>query len=174
MARVWSTLLSQLLQHPASKHISEALKVKFNNSFRGSAPIHPLEYFDLFRAQSSLFKTIYLVIDALDSCTNTQGERTRQILQEALRKLPGNIRVLFTSRRESLIRDLDISTKIEVTPRAEDIGIYVQDRINVDTELRRVLENTDHQEMVIGKVTKLTMKSGMYVTRCKPLKLRES
>ncbi|KAK2136091.1 ankyrin repeat-containing domain protein, partial [Fusarium oxysporum II5] len=162
-ARVWSTLLLQLLQHQGTTDLAQDLKSKYNNSFRGTAPIHPIEYFNLFKAQASKFKIVYLIIDALDSCTNSEGERTRQRMQEALRKLPQNIRVLFTSRSDSLIRDLGISQRLHITPHESDIRRYVTDQINRDLELHRVLADAAYQDEVITRVTELTLKSGMFL-----------
>ncbi|KAF5686273.1 hypothetical protein FCIRC_2991 [Fusarium circinatum] len=163
VARIWATLLVQLLQHQGATNLSEELQSKYNNSFRGTAPIHPFEYLNLFRAQASRFKTVYLVIDALDSCTNSQGEKTRQRMQEALRKLPQNIRFLFTSRGDSLIRDLGIGQKLRITPHESDIRSYTKDQINKDLELHRVLADAAHQAEVITRVTELTLKSGMFL-----------
>jgi ankyrin repeat protein len=163
VARIWATLLVQLLQYQGVIGLSEELKAKYNNSFRGTAPIHPLEYFNLFKAQASKFKTVYLLIDALDSCTNSQGEKTRQRMQEALRKLPQNIRFLFTSRGDSLIRGLGIGQKLRVTPQESDIRRYAKDQIDRDLELHRVLADATKQEEVITRVTELTLESGMYV-----------
>lgn len=84
-------------------------------------------------------------------------------MQEALRKLPNNIRVLLTSRSESLVRDFGISQIIKITPHRQDINTYIQDQISKDFDLDRVLEDPTHQEEVIKKVTGLTLKSGMYV-----------
>ncbi|RBA12603.1 hypothetical protein FPRO05_04053 [Fusarium proliferatum] len=131
VARIWATLLLQLLQYQGATDLSEELKSKYNNSFRGTAPIHPLEYFSLFKAQASRFKTVYLVIDALDSCTNSQGENTRQRMQEALRRLPQNIRFLFTSRGDSLIRDLGIGQKLRVTPQESDSGMFLLAKLHL-------------------------------------------
>lgn len=160
-ARIWSTLLLQLLQHQGTTDLAQDLKSKYNNSFRGTAPIHPIEYFNLFKAQVSKFKIVYLIIDALDSCTNSEGEITRQRMQEALRKLPQNIRFLFTSRSDSLIRDLGISQRLHITPHESDIRRYVADQINRDLELHRVLADAAYQDEVITRVTELTLKSGM-------------
>ncbi|KAF4466261.1 hypothetical protein FALBO_6887 [Fusarium albosuccineum] len=161
--RIWSTLLAQLLQRQGPKGIAKDLKSKFNNSFRGSAPIHPLEYLELFKAQASVFKTVYLVIDALDSCTNGRGERTRHNMYQALKKLPDTIRILFTSRSDSLIRDLGVSHKLEITPNRSDIETYVNNRIDGDVDLCRVLSDTKHRESVVGRVTELTLTSGMFL-----------
>ncbi|KAF5984631.1 hypothetical protein FCOIX_2520 [Fusarium coicis] len=163
VARIWATLLVQLLQYQGVIGLSEELKAKYNNSFRGTAPIHPLEYFNLFKAQASKFKTVYLLIDALDSCTNSQGEKTRQRMQEALRKLPQNIRFLFTSRGDSLIRGLGIGQKLRITPQESDIRRYAKDQIDRDLELHRVLADATKQEEVITRVTELTLKSGMFL-----------
>ncbi|RGP72618.1 hypothetical protein FLONG3_6626 [Fusarium longipes] len=163
VARIWSTLLLQLLRHRDSKVLAEELKSKFTNSFRGEAPIHPLEYFSLFKAQSATFKTVYLVIDALDSCTNSRDERTRHIMQEALRQLPTNIRLLFTSRSDSLMRGLRIRHRLLVTPHQQDIRAYVKDEIDKDLDLDQLLADSSRKEEVISKITELTLKSGMFL-----------
>ncbi|KAG8355593.1 hypothetical protein FVEN_g6498 [Fusarium venenatum] len=161
VGRIWSTLLLQLLQH--SPNISEELKNKFSNSVRVSASIHQTEYLGLFIAQASMFDTVYLIIDALDSCTNSKDERTRHLLQEGLRKLPGNVRVLITVRRDSLFDDLGISQKIEVKPCEQDVKTYIEYEINKDNELLQILSNRDHQENVVSRVTNLTLESGMFL-----------
>ncbi|RSL47280.1 hypothetical protein CEP53_009996 [Fusarium sp. AF-6] len=114
-------------------------------------------------AQASTFKTVYLVIDALDICTNGDDERTRHSIHQALKKLPHNIRVLFTSRSDSLTRDLGVSQKLQVTPNQSDIETYVKDRIDGDSVLHRVLEDTKHREDVVRRVSELTKTGGMFL-----------
>ncbi|KAF5554735.1 hypothetical protein FNAPI_6331 [Fusarium napiforme] len=162
VAQIWSTLLLQLLQQGAS-NLSDKLKLGFINSFRGSTPIHPLEYFNLFKAQSSTFETVYLVIDSLDSCTNDRKERTRQKVQEGLMNLPRNVRVLFTTRNESIIRDLKTSQRLKITPNRDDVRAYVKYAISKDLDLGRVLSDATYEEDVVTRVTELTLNSGMFL-----------
>ncbi|RSL56390.1 hypothetical protein CEP54_008852 [Fusarium duplospermum] len=84
-------------------------------------------------------------------------------MHQALKKLPHNIRVLFTSRSDSLTRDLGVSQTLQVTPNQSDIETYVKYRIDGDSDLHRVLADTKHREDVIGRVTELTMTSGMFL-----------
>ncbi|KAK6713564.1 hypothetical protein SNK04_004529 [Fusarium graminearum] len=163
VGRIWSTLLLQLLQHSPNQDISEEFRAKFSTSVRVSASIHPTEYFGLFQAQASIFKTIYLVIDGLDSCTNSQDERTRQLLHETLCKLPENVRILSTFRHESQIHGLGIRQKIEIKPCEQDVRRYVEYEINKDTDLLLVLENPENKENVVSRVTTLTLESGMFL-----------
>ncbi|KAK7422689.1 hypothetical protein QQX98_001477 [Neonectria punicea] len=160
---IWANLLRQLLQHQGSTGIVGELKAKFSSSLQGSIPLHSLEYFDLFRAQAVTFKTVYLIIDALDNCLDAHGEKTRQHVQDALRKMPDNIRVLFSSRGTSLAHDLGITQELYITPKASDVKTYVKSRIDADVNLRRVLEDSQHIEDVVGKVTNVTLASGMFL-----------
>jgi hypothetical protein len=82
-------------------------------------------------------------------------------MQDALQRLPQNIRVLFTSRSDSLVRDLGVIKRLQVTPHENDIRAYIKDQINRNLDLHRVLADAAHQEEVITKVTELTLKSGM-------------
>lgn len=163
IAQIWSTLLLQLLQQQRVSYLSDELKLGFINSFRGSAPIHPLEYFNLFKSQCCTFQTVYLVIDSLDCCTNDREEKTRQKLQEGLMNLPTNVRILFTTRNDSIIRDLKISQKLEIAPNREDVRAYVKDAISKDLDLCRVLSDATYERDVVMRVTELTLKSGMLV-----------
>lgn len=161
LARIWATLLTQLLRVTSSR--AGALKKKFNDPFERSAALDSSEYFDLFKAQAATVKTVYLIIDALDSCQNAPREATLKDLQKDLKGLPANVRTLFTSRDSYIGKDIGALRELPITPREADVKVYVRNRIVEDTHLRSVLAKTEDQEEIIKGVTMKTMSSKMLV-----------
>lgn len=159
-ARFWAILLEQLLPYDGRGCIAAELTSKFNTSFQGLSPLHSSEYWGLFKAQTKMFKTVYLVLDAPDSYLG-QNLHAWQSVWDALRKLPPNVRLLFTSRHDSLARYLEVKREIRVTLKVSDIDTYVKYRIERDTNLNRVLAKPQDRESVVNTVTTLTSKSGM-------------
>jgi len=162
LACIWATLLKQLLSQ-GSGHLADELKAKFNDSLQGSTPLSPDDYLDLFRAQAATVKTVYLIIDALDSCQDIPGEETQQGMRVALNTLPDSIRVLFTSRNDWAAHEIGTDQKlsIPITPKPQDVKAYVKSRIENDKFLSRMLEKDDDKRKVISDVTNMTLSSRM-------------
>ncbi|RYP81455.1 hypothetical protein DL769_001968 [Monosporascus sp. CRB-8-3] len=162
LARIWATLLTQLLVQDSGDLAGE-LKAKFNDSLQGSTRLDSSEYLDLFKVQAATVKTVYLVIDALDSCQNAPGEKTQQGVQDALKALPDGIRVLFTSRNDWVDPEVGTYQKLSITPRMQDVKTYVNQRIEDDKALRSLLERAQDQKVVTSEVTTMTLTSGMFL-----------
>ncbi|KAL7949509.1 ankyrin repeat-containing domain protein [Trichoderma barbatum] len=162
LPRIWATLLTQLLRANSS-NIAGELKTKFNDPFKRSAALDSSEYFDLFKAQTATFKTVYLAIDALDSCQNAPREATLKGIQKALADLPKNVRVLFTSRDNYIGKDIGAHGELSITPREADVKAYVRKRIAEDRHLRSVLVKTEHQEEIIHGVMTRALSSKMFL-----------
>lgn len=160
LTRIWATLLTQLLSANSS-NIASALKKKFTDPYKRSAALDSSEYFDLFKAQVATVKTVYLVIDALDSCQNAPREATLKGFQKALADLPDNVRILFTSRDNYIGKDIGAHQELSITPREADVSAYVKNRIADDRRLRSVLFKAEHQEEIIKGVTTRAMSSKM-------------
>ncbi|KAI1414902.1 ankyrin repeat-containing domain protein [Hypoxylon sp. FL1857] len=160
-ARIWATLLKQLLR--ASGDLAEELKAKFDDSLQGSTRLYSSEYLELFKAQASTMKTVYLVIDALDSCQNMPEEETQKMMQSALRELQGNIRVLFTSRNDSVLVKLGANRKLAITPQPHDVETYVKKRIEDSEFLRIALKRDRDRDEVVKKVVEMTLTSNMFL-----------
>ncbi|KAK4084332.1 uncharacterized protein Triagg1_812 [Trichoderma aggressivum f. europaeum] len=163
LRRIWATLLTQLLSANPS-NITSALKEKFTDPFRRSAALDSSEYFDLFKAQVATVKTVYLIIDALDSCQNAPREATLKGFQKALVDLPDNVRILFTSRDNYIGKDVGAHRELSITPREADVLTYVKNRIADDGRLRSVLSKAEHQEEIIKGVTTRAMSSKMFLS----------
>ncbi|KKP04159.1 hypothetical protein THAR02_03751 [Trichoderma harzianum] len=163
LARIWATLLTQLLRANSS-NIASALKNKFTDPFKRSAALDSSEYLDLFKAQVATVKTVYFVIDALDSCQNAPREATLKGFLKALVDLPDNVRILFTSRDNYIGKDIGADRELSITPREADVSTYVKNRIADDRRLRSVLFRTEHQEEIIKGVTTRAMSSKMFLS----------
>jgi hypothetical protein len=153
--------LTQLLK--PSSNIAGELKAKFNDPFKRSAALDALEYFDLFKAQAAAFKTVYLFIDALDSCQNAPREMTLKSVQKALGELQDNVRVLFTSRDSYIGKEIGAHRKLFITPKETDVMAYIRKRIIEDTTLRSMLARPENRDEIIRGVTTKTMSSNMSV-----------
>ncbi|KAI1209728.1 ankyrin repeat-containing domain protein [Annulohypoxylon truncatum] len=161
-ACIWATLLIQLLW--ASSELKGELKTEFDYSLQGSTPLDSYAYLELFKSRAATVKTVYLVIDALDNCQNTPEEETQQKMRDALKALPDNIRVLFTSRDDSFDLGVAANRKLLITLKARDVETYVKKRIEDNNILRIVLKDDQKRKLVIDKVTAITLSSNMFLS----------
>ncbi|KAH7191406.1 ankyrin repeat-containing domain protein [Fusarium oxysporum] len=160
---LWASLLQQLLHQTSSSAVTKELQAIFDSSLRGAGTIHDLTYFDLFKAQVSAFKRVYVIIDSLDYCTPYDNEGMRQTLSETFQRLPQTVRVLFSSRQPYLAHDLGVEHQIQVRPNASDVKTYVIARIKHDRNLRQTLAKPEDETLVISKITHQVISSQMFL-----------
>lgn len=160
LAHVWTTLLSQLLARESGELASD-LKTEFSSLLQRSTGPSSAEFVALFEAQASRFKTVYMVIDALDTCRDVPGERTQQLMHNALKGLPENVRLLFTFRDERICQSMGAYRTLRIQPQKQDVKAYVRKRIEDDDVLNCVFENTADKSHVISQVTNLALDNGM-------------
>ncbi len=93
---------------------------------------------------------IFLVIDALDECT--QREELLDLIKEICSWRLPNVKILTTSRSEQDIEDIlrNLSTCISVKSAQidADIRLYVDKRLNSDPKLRKWSNNADLTEEI--------------------------
>lgn len=82
----------------------------------------------------------YIVLDALDECTDREGLLT--FIQELPSSKPRNLHILATSRREKDIEDelnpiANHKVNIQSAIVDADIRIYIRDRMTTDTKLKK-------------------------------------
>lgn len=155
-------MLKQLLQ--ASGDLEEELKAKYDDSLQGSTRLYSPEYAELFKAQATTIKTVYLVIDGLDSYQNTPEEETQQVMQNVLKTLPDSIRVIFTSRNDSVGIGVGADQKLSITPKEQDVKTYIEKRIEDSISLRYALKKKEDRDNVVRKVADLTLSSKMFLS----------
>ena len=80
----------------------------------------------VFEDSTKNLSTVYLVIDALDECSDD----TRQILLNYVKVLPANTRLLVTTRHiDEITREFIDSPKVEIRADPYDLKKYVASRI---------------------------------------------
>lgn len=98
------------------------------------------EILDVLRLIVSDFEVVYVIIDAVDECSET--DRTRSILLEDLRRLLPDIRLLCTSRHHGDVEhEFDSFPRIVIRASGEDISKYLKDRIGVEPRLKRHVQS---------------------------------
>jgi hypothetical protein len=94
------------------------------------------EWSKLLQSEARRLSEIFIVIDALDECPETEGTRDN-FLAEVL-KLHQNARLLVTSRYIPTIESqFENATRLEICASDRDIGIYLESRIERENRLAR-------------------------------------
>ena len=129
--------------------------------------LHSSEYFHMFTTQAAIFKTVYLVIDALNICQSISRENTWKDLRRALGNLPSTVRVLVTFRDSMNPVDSSLSEiggggkELLVTPTEQDLATYVRRRIEQDNALSTILADAEDRRHVVDEVTAMAFSSQM-------------
>jgi hypothetical protein len=167
LVSILMSLTRQLLQQQVSDEMSSDIKTVCQSwKYLGKSPTKE-EHIGMFLAASAKFNDVFLLIDGLDDCHDSQRERTQQSLLGLLRQLRQKMRILVTTRTSwSRWKKLNADRDIRVTPKREDIETYVKARIAENERLERLLDpvTADHvRSEVISSVADAT--KGMYVTK---------
>ncbi|KAF4435877.1 ankyrin [Fusarium acutatum] len=124
--QLWAALLEQLIQQVDTyDNIAPGLHSRFYQSWNGDF-IYPTAYASLFHQQASMFKTVYVVIDALYLCAEYRDDTTTQTILETFAELPENVRVLFSCINSLQARDFGAQQKIQVRPNPADVETYTR------------------------------------------------
>ncbi|KAJ5666742.1 hypothetical protein N7462_011151 [Penicillium macrosclerotiorum] len=121
-----ASLLQQLtIQCPS---IPDQIKKAYAaHSKKGTSPSFP-EYLDLLTRQMTLFKRTYIIVDALDECTEANGVRDE--LLEGILQLPTFTSVLVTSRHIPTIEEyFQDAVKLPIRAHEDDINLHVRSRL---------------------------------------------
>jgi ankyrin repeat domain-containing protein 50 len=106
-------------------------------------------------------KSKYIVLDALDECTDREDLLT--FICDLTNSKVDGLRVMATSRRErdievQLRETVDYNINIQSVVVDEDIQIYVRDRLETDNKLKK-LPQSIHKEIISVMMEKA---NGMY------------
>lgn len=97
----------------------------------------------------SLFSRVYIVVDALDECD--ESNKTRSSLLAHLRNLDTHVQLLFTSR--PLEETLPDAVQFEVTAQEDDMRRYLSAQIKKEPGLAKLCnDNGDLQEEILDKI----------------------
>ena len=119
------------------------------------------ECLKLLRYVMAQFFTVFVVVDALDECSEVDG--TRSNLIKNIRQLLPKIRLFCTSRSlPDIEHEFKSSHRLEIRATDRDIRIYLETRIQQEKRLRKhVQADPTLLALIVDKVT--TMASGMFV-----------
>ncbi|KAF4342049.1 hypothetical protein FBEOM_3980 [Fusarium beomiforme] len=153
-------LLKQLLQQQKTDELAKDLSDKYIDWCRHRKYPSLQEYQLLLITLCKSFSQVYLVIDGLDNCIDSNHEKTRELVEALIRSLRGYLKILVTSRSDVLCEDIiKPDATLRVVPRDGDIRLYVESRIDNKLSIR---ENTNQSETpvlrneIIERVTDAT------------------
>ena len=141
-----ASLLRQLVQsHPAlPAKIKSLYKLHSREQTRPSL----VEYLRLLLNVTRMFSKAFVLIDALDECSEHDG--TRDSLLKALREIGPHVHILITSRLVPVRADqFGDASQLEIRARDEDVATYVKSRIATSAKLLRHIERDPALESTI-------------------------
>ncbi|KAJ7577169.1 hypothetical protein C8J56DRAFT_1171043 [Mycena floridula] len=119
---------------------------------------HPTipELMDALRREIQSYSSVYIVVDALDECSN----RTQDFListkpDGGLHSLSDTVQILITSRNIfSIAQALDGQTCLVIEAQEQDLHTYLKARIMEDKELKCLIKNdTAFETEIINQIT---------------------
>jgi hypothetical protein len=151
-ANLIGSLLQQLVE--GNPTISdETLALYRHHTMRNSKPTLE-ELFTCLQSEARHSSRVFVIIDALDECSEDSG--TRDSFVAGLGQLKSILHLLVTSRLnfmiDSIESDLRIVARVDIYARSEDIVRYLQYRIH---RSRKYLQmNSDLRDDIIGNIVK--------------------
>ncbi|KAI9778250.1 MAG: hypothetical protein M1839_008274 [Geoglossum umbratile] len=127
-------LIASLLQQLVQKGSSIPKKVLSLYRDRTRKPPTLNEFSKLLQSEIRRFSRVFVIIDALDECTDGDGTRGRFLAE--LRKLQPDIHLLVTSRHMTIPeRDFEEAMRVEIRARDEDVEKHLESRIGRESRL---------------------------------------
>ena len=152
-----SCLIRQLLIQKPQFVLREAAALYEIHHSAGTSP-SAVEYIKVLEAAASRLATLYIVIDALDECSDEYGGRKTLISELSRLKL----QLLVTSRDlPSIRRQLHDAIHLDVCAREDDILNYISTRIANSDQLSAHVAKDEQLQDVIRK-TVASRAGGMY------------
>ena len=127
----------------------------------GTRPLVP-DISRLLHSELKRFTKVYIVIDALDECP--ESDRTRDVFLTETLNLPSNAYLLVTSRpNNSIEKILTDAERLEIYAHDDDVRRHVAARItNEPLLMNHVTADPSLKDTIVSKITERAQ--GMYVT----------
>ena len=154
-----ASLLQQLVQ--SSDSIPPAVQSIYEHHKRRRTRPNLVDFVRLLQTVVAQYSKFFLVIDALDECSET--DQTRANLLMEIRKLPSNLHFLCTSRFLSDIEQMfKDAPRLEIRASNADVQKYLQAQIEKEGRLKRHIDSDpsllkEIVDTIIGRV------QGMFV-----------
>ncbi|KAF9869242.1 hypothetical protein CkaCkLH20_13287 [Colletotrichum karsti] len=140
LTNVLSNLLLQLLQ---SRNGTSSKVQEFHGAWnRKRSHLGAKEYLEMLKAELKAFKTVYLVVDALDECQDDGEPHTLNSFLQACQTFPETVRMLFTSRLFPRLEQLiQLDCKKSISVDEADIRSYLDTFLECDPQFQGVVES---------------------------------
>ncbi|KAI1844242.1 hypothetical protein JX266_009533 [Neoarthrinium moseri] len=142
MESLLANLLRQLLQQNRPRfNVSQSLQQAYEEcQSHGILPSSD-ELLNLLVIESEAYSKVYLIIDALDACTNTSDYMIQDKFVRSIRKLPENWNIMASSRLGTLLGSrIESDLAFHIEAQACDIKLYVEMRIRESNAMTRFTE----------------------------------
>ncbi|KAI0858323.1 nacht and ankyrin domain-containing protein [Xylaria cubensis] len=153
------SLLKQLSQH--RRTLSDDIRGTYKTHLREETRPGVDELTQLLVKEVTNFSSVFVVIDALDECSERDDTRTRLLAE--MQKLPQHARILITSRYSSKFQEaFENVPQIEIKAIDDDVEIYVKACIE---EGKWTARNARSNAKLIQEVTKTVKRNsdGMFL-----------
>nr|XP_036585321.1 NACHT and ankyrin domain protein [Colletotrichum truncatum]KAF6795218.1 NACHT and ankyrin domain protein [Colletotrichum truncatum] len=140
LGNILASLLLQLLQ---VRDVVSSDVQKLHTAWKKTG-VSPCEedYVKMLKSQMAAFDEVYMVVDALDECSDDVQTNTLSNFLSDCKKLPQNVHILFTSRKFTKFSGLiEPSDDLEIIAHDSDIKAYLNKFIDSRTRLHRLIEN---------------------------------
>ena len=128
-----ASLLHQLVQKKAA--ISDVIASLHRQHTKKKTRPTLTDYTDLLQSEARGFSKVFIVIDALDECSESNG--TRDSFLTEIRKLQPNVNLLVTSRHISTIeREFEKQARVEIRASDDDARRYLESRVERERRLQ--------------------------------------
>jgi hypothetical protein len=153
-----SALLKQLLQ--GQPDMAPLIRIYDQHTRKNSRPSID-DIFGILQSSCSSYTAVYIVVDALDECSDADGARIRLLDKLDELQAKSDVRLMCTSRFiPEIVNKFDSNTALEIRASSHDVRRFVEGRIPYlpkciqrDDNLKRTV-----QDKVVGAV------DGMYVS----------
>ena len=154
-----ASVLRQLVRHHAE--IPERVQQMYRSHLATSTRPILEELLVELKLISQAFTDVYVVIDALDECSEDMENKGNFL--EAIQGLEGHVRMIVTSRTTvNIVHSLGTATRLEVDARDSDIVKYVENRIASERRLQRnVAGHPELQAAIVSTILRST--KGMFL-----------
>ncbi|KAJ7575157.1 hypothetical protein C8J56DRAFT_802076, partial [Mycena floridula] len=143
------SILKQLVENRStiSDDLLSLLQTCSSQRCRPTVP----ELMTALRTELQSYSRVYLVVDALDECSNrAQDLFISTEPQQGLRSLPDNVLLLLTSRDMlSISRQFNDETRLNIQAQKTDLEVYIKGRIIENKRLKGFVETDKFLELEI-------------------------
>lgn len=137
-----ANLLMQLVRQQKTDKVHQKLVEAYHSFQSHEGSLGQEELKTLVEIQVKAFSSVFLIIDALENCSNDPSTGIREAFVKLIRKLPENCKILVTSRSGmSIGRQFEASQRIKLQASPADIKLYVQNRIRTNDEMLHLVKD---------------------------------